>query len=189
MRRVAVSLDLANINTLEIRSAQHELYKDFAHLYEQSFPIFEQRTQAQQEFAFTQDQYHLQCFVSNGSLLGFIAFWDLDACWYIEHLAIAKELRGQGYGQALLISFINKSPKSVLLEIDPLVDDIARARLRFYQHCGFMQNNFEHRHPPYLKDFKAHQLIVLTTKGTISQPQYQAFNHDLCTLVMQHSPQ
>ena len=47
MRRVVVSLDLANINTLEIRSAQHELYSDFAHLYKQSFPIFEQRTQAQ----------------------------------------------------------------------------------------------------------------------------------------------
>ena len=77
----------------------------------------------------------------------------------------------------------------MLLEIDPLVDDIARARLRFYQHCGFVQNNFEHRHPPYRKDFQAHKLIVLTTKGTISQTQYQAFNQDLCTLVMQHTPQ
>ena len=114
-----MSLDLANINILEIRSTQHELYSDFTHLYEQSFPIFEQRTQAQQEFAFTQDQYHLQCFVSNGSLLGFIAFWDLDTCWYIEHLAIAKELRGQGYGQALLRGFINKSPKACCWRLIP----------------------------------------------------------------------
>lgn len=63
----------------------------------------------------------------------------------------------------------------MLLEIDPLVDDIARASLRFYQHCGFVQNNFEHRHPPYRKDFQAHKLIVLTTKVTISQTLISGF--------------
>ena len=35
-----------------IYDSNHKLYNDFKRLYSQSFPIFEQRTETQQEYAF-----------------------------------------------------------------------------------------------------------------------------------------
>ena len=47
------------MNCIDIDSSQHELYDSWRKLYTVSFPIFEQRTQEQQEKAFSCADYHL----------------------------------------------------------------------------------------------------------------------------------
>ena len=47
------------MNYIDIDSSQHELYDSWRKLYTVSFPIFEQRTQEQQEKAFSCADYHL----------------------------------------------------------------------------------------------------------------------------------
>lgn len=118
------------------------------------------------------------------TLAAFIGVWDFDGYIYIEHFAVNPLLRGQGLGTELLKEFIDKTEKIVLLEIDPLVDEVSRARLRFYERCGFYVNTFEHQHPPYRKEFDPHRLIVLTTQRTISKEEYLRFNDDLKSIVM-----
>ncbi len=34
----------------------------------------------------------------------------------------------------------------VILEIDPIIDEISQKRWSFYQHCGFQQNEYIHAH-------------------------------------------
>lgn len=95
-----------------------------------------------------------------------------------------KTLRGKGYGSRLLRDFIAASAKRVLLEIDPVTDYVSAAHLRFYKHCGLTENPYEHRHPPYRPEFKAHPLVVLTTEGTMTEEAYLRFYRELRAVVM-----
>lgn len=172
------------METYRIRTSDHPYFAAFAALYAESFPVFEQRTAPQQQAAFADERYRLTVYAENGTLIGFIAAWTLSDCIYIEHLAVNKTLRGKGYGSRLLRDFIAASAKRVLLEIDPVTDAVSEARLRFYQHCGFTENPYEHRHPPYRREFEAHPLVVLTTEGAMTEDAYFRFYRELRTVAM-----
>lgn len=163
---------------------EHRLYPTFEKLYAHSFPIFEQRTPAQQALAFASANYHLAGYTENESFMGFIAYWEFPDYLYIEHFAINRNERGKGYGSRILNNFVTETPKTVLLEIDPPVDELSIARLRFYQKCGFHQNPYSHIHPPYRKEYEGHSLQVLTTVGPLSPDKYEQFKNDLTQQVM-----
>ena len=154
-----------SIRMHRIDACTHPLYEEFRKLYRQSFPVFEQRTPPQQRDAFGRDAYRLLAFTENRLFLGFIACWDLATCRYVEHLAVNDRLRGRGYGSRLL-------------------GDVSAARLRFYQKCGFVENPYAHRHPPYRAGFAPHLLVVLTSGRAISEEEYQRFDDDLRNVVM-----
>ena len=65
----------------------------------------------------------------------------------MEHFCVRPELRGRRYG-AKALEELGRDGKTVVLEIDPPVDDIARRRQGFYQRCGFAVNPYPHVHPP-----------------------------------------
>lgn len=172
------------MDNTNIDSINHPLYKSFEELYISSFPVFEQRTKAQQETAFNNGKYHLTGFQEDGAFIGFISYWEFDHYIYIEHFAINTGIRGKGYGSILLDTFINSTSKIVLLEIDPVTDDISRARLRFYKRCGLHENPYPHKHPVYRKEYQPHPLVVLTSGRPISEDEYLQFSNDLNTVVM-----
>ncbi|RHJ95428.1 GNAT family N-acetyltransferase [Bacteroides sp. AM07-16] len=169
---------------ININNSKHSLYNSFKELYSVSFPVFEQRTEEQQEKAFTCANYYLIGYEENETFIGFISYWEFDEYIYIEHLAINQEVRGKGYGSVILRNFITSTHKIVLLEIDPVINDISEARLRFYKRCGFHENPYPHTHPPYRNGYKAHSLIILTTKRKITEKEYQIFNKELTNIVM-----
>lgn len=173
------------MNCININHSKHLSYNQFKELYTISFPIFEQRTEEQQEKAFNHSAYHLSGYEENNAFIGFISYWEFEEYIYIEHFAINQELRGKGYGNKILNDFITiKTPKIVLLEIDPIVDEVSEARLRFYRRCGFYENPYPHIHPPYRNGNKGHSLVVLTTQREITEKEYQTFHTELTEVVM-----
>lgn len=172
------------IDKIKISSSTAELFATFKSLYSISFPEFEQRTEVQQESALLQKNYHLIAYREETNFIGFIAYWEFDSYIYIEHFAITHTIRGKGYGFKILNDFIHSNAKIVLLEIDPIVDDISDARLRFYEKCGFLINSHKHIHPPYREGYQGHQLLILTTQREITSTEYEAFNTDLQSIVM-----
>lgn len=62
---------------IEILSADDNLFSHFKSLYINSFPIFEQRTEAQQNRAFLQPEYHLAGYMEEDQGVGFISYWGL----------------------------------------------------------------------------------------------------------------
>lgn len=166
-----------------IDNTKHIHYPLFKKLYATSFPMFEQRTEEQQERAFASPDYHLVAYEEQGIFIGFISYWEFDTYLYIEHFAVNRGLRGRGYGREILLDFI-AADKLVLLEIDPIVDDISAARLRFYKKCGFYENPYPHAHPPYREGYKAHSLVVLTSKREITEHEYLLFDKELKGIVM-----
>lgn len=174
-----------NIDMKRIAGTNDPLFNDFKALYADSFPVFEQRTEKHQASAFLHSNYHVEAYVEQEQFIGFIAYWAFQDYLYIEHYAIHKQLRGQGYGSRILQSFIASHPEKVLLEIDPIQDEISAARLRFYQHCGFVVNTHRHVHPPYREGYHGHDLLVLTTQRTITAEEYKQFATDLSLTVME----
>lgn len=176
------------IQEIGVQNANGRLYNAFKALYSSSFPVFEQRTEAQQAWAFGQAEYHLAGYTDEEKWIGFISYWEFDTYIYIEHFAIDATLRGQGYGSRVLKAFVEKKDKTVLLEIDPIVDEVSAARLRFYTHCGFQTTPYTHRHPAYREGFPPHPLVVLTAPVAISEEEYRRFYSDLCEVVMRNTP-
>lgn len=167
-----------------IKDKLNPLYARFKDLYSGSFPIYEQRTGEQQDTAFSSHRYHLAAYEEDGVFVGFISYWELDACIYIEHFAIDRILRGRGYGSSILKSFIEKHSKVVILEIDPVTDEISALRLKFYEKCGFYKNDYYHVHPPYRKGYKGHTLVILSANRKITHEEYELFYRNLKDVVM-----
>lgn len=115
--------------------------------------------------------------------MGFIGAWQFDELFYIEHLAICESQRGIGYGSKILVAFCQQH-KQVILEIDPVVDDVSKKRLYFYQHNGFYSNNMVHYHPSYHNEMLPHGLTVLSYPEKLTDKNYQIFNRFLIQQVM-----
>ncbi len=169
---------------IEITSSGDERFEEFRRLYGTSFPIFEKRTEDQQEYAFGCSQYHLAEYWEGSTFIGFISYWEFDSLIYIEHLAIDTTLRGKGYGSQMLDSFLASTSKTIILEIDPVVDEISRARLRFYERCGFRHNGYQHRHPAYREGYQPHPLVVLSSRRQMTPEEYDEFSRNLKEIVM-----
>lgn len=172
------------MNVIRLQNTQHPLFSTFEQLYRISFPEFEQRTFEHQKLALTADNYFLQCYLENGQFIGFVAYWAFEDYLYIEHYAISDKVRGQGYGTRLLGELVLNTNKTVILEIDPVVDEISEKRLRFYRALGFVENTNSHVHPPYQDKFDGHALKVLSSGRAISEAEYRRFNDDLTNIVM-----
>lgn len=155
-------------------------------LYDSAFPRYEQRSYSGRQKVLVHDDYHLYYLTDDEEFVGFIGSWKINDYFYIEHLAISPTLRGQGYGQKVLKQFCFEV-NNVILEIDPVIDEVSQKRLSFYQHCGFKRNNYQHFHPSYYPENAPHELEILTFPVEICQQIYQLFNDKLQTVVMKPS--
>lgn len=176
------------MNNTIIDSTSHKLFATFASVYATSFPIFEQRTVAQQDEAFADSRYQLIAYTDNNQeFVGFIACWKFDTYYYIEHFAIAAARRGKGEGSQILGEFIaaaKKEGKTVILEIDPPIDTVSVSRQHFYERVGMVTNTFDHKHPPYREGYHAHPLRIMSANEKVSDNLYQQFVEDLNKIVM-----
>ncbi len=168
----------------EVTNINDTWYPSFYAIYSTAFPVHEQRNRQQQIEAFSSKNYHLDVWIENGKLQSFIAYWEFDTFIYIEHFAVDKELRGQHIGSKTLISFAGNKKKVIILEIDPLIDEISRKRFSFYEKTGFRLNPFKHFHPPYRKEYPPHELLVLSYPESINEELYNEFYDKLSGTVM-----
>lgn len=160
------------------------IYPALRTLYDRSFPAYEKRTDAHQIKALSDDRYYLLSFLEDDKLVGFFGYWSFADYLYIEHYAINTDIRGKGYGTQLLKQLLAETEKTVILEIDPVIDDISAKRLRFYQNLGFVENHYTHSHPAYQAQFQPHSLKVLSHDSILTPTQYQQFAEDLTLIVM-----
>lgn len=152
-------------------------------LYESSFPIHEQRTREKEEALLGNPACHTLALREQGAFAGLMALWEGDGFTYVEHFAVAPQLRGRGVGSRALAELTGRG-RPVVLEIDPPVDEGSLRRRRFYQRLGFVENGFPHVHPPYRRGFSGHPLVVMTCPAAWQPAQYRAFAALLSEQVM-----
>ena len=171
---------------IRICSKENKYFDEAMKIYESSFPIFEQRTIKDQIDVLENNMYYCSVVCEDDKLIGLIFYWKYENYTYIEHLAIATNLRGQNYGSKILKAFCEES-KNTILEIDNPVDEISIKRLNFYTKLGFKLQKFNHVHPPYRKEYEGHNLKMMSFGKDLSQEEYDKFNDFLKNEVMKYS--
>lgn len=175
------------MNTIFYRifGTEDKCYESFAKIYTVSFPIFEQRDEEQQTAAFKDSRYHLLVTLENETVASFISYWDFETYVYIEHLAVNPSLRGKNIGSETLDAFAGFIGKTIILEIDPPVDNVSKKRLQFYERLGYKTNPYKHSHPAYKpQQYKPHELLVLSNPDSLDEEGYNTFFRDLRDIVM-----
>lgn len=171
------------IKLIRLVSNDDPYYVDAMNLYAISFPYHEQREAASQASIMSDPAYHFDMIFDEDRFVGIILNWQTDSFVYVEHFCIMPDLRGQGYGKRAL-ELLAAQGKTVILEIDPPVDDVSIRRKGFYESAGYMENPFTHVHPPYHRDHKGHELVVMSSPNALTEAFYQEFNAYLCSVVM-----
>ena len=120
------------------------------------------------------DETQLSTFISQLSTqhppLGLLTTWHFEKFIYIEHFAIDPNLRSQGYGTEALNTFIQEHSKPIILEAEPLTDDITRRRIRFYERCGLTLYDFPYIQPAYTPESNPVELRLMGTLNTNDTP-------------------
>lgn len=155
-------------------------------LYRRSFPAHELRLWPDQQAVMNDPLYHFALCLLDGALAGLILYWDFGAYIYVEHFCVEPTMRGHGLG-TLILAELAKKGKPIILEIDPLTDDVAVRRKGFYERCGYVANGFAHVHPPYQAANHGHALIVMSHPRALSQAEFDTFTVDLREKVMAYS--
>ena len=168
---------------VELQSERHPWFSQAMALYARSFPRHEQRREASQRSLFAQPAYHFAAISEQGEFAGLMLYWESAQFLYVEHFCVLESLRGCGCGSRAL-QLLQKKGKTIILEIDPPVDDLTRRRQAFYLRAGFLENSYAHVHPPYHQDCKGHALQVLSWPRMLTQQQYAEFAAYLQKTVM-----
>lgn len=166
-----------------LSSAHDALFAEAFALYEISFPKNEQRPPGAQAALMSNPLYHFNAIMEDAVFAGILLHWECSGYTYIEHFAIQPSRRGQDIGSKALKKFCGEH-SSVILEIDPPIDETAARRERFYQRLGFKTNGYAHRHPPYREQFPPHELVVMSYPRSVTEAEYQLFQRELRDMVM-----
>ena len=166
-----------------ITAPDHPLFPRAFALYEQSFPIHEQRTREKQEKVLSHPDYRYEVILEGSSFVGILLYWEYRDGRYVEHFAIDPALRGQSYGTQALRA-LGEQGRPIVLEIDPPVEAVSVRRKHFYEKLNFWENPFSHIHPPYRPGFQGHDLVVMTYPKPWEKEKYEAFASYLADTVM-----
>ena len=152
-------------------------------LYKLSFPIHEQREDEPQKNILTHSDYHFDLIYDRDIFIGIILYWENPDFIYVEHFAINPNLRNNGFGRNIL-NTLAKKDKTIILEIDPPIDEISIRRQSFYERVGFYKNSHFHVHPPYKNNYEGHSLVLMSYPTKISKNSYDNFYNYLNNVVM-----
>ena len=76
---------------------------------------------------------------------------------------------------------------SVILEIDPPVDEISIRRLRFYRRLGFVENPHEYLHPSFREPFVTHKLVLMRYPRPLDDGEARRFADFVRETVLSYS--
>ena len=94
--------------------------------------------------------------------IGILSYWQFEEFTYVEHFAIAEELRNQGLGKAVFLNFMSQQTNQVVLEVDPSHDELSGYRMVFYASMGFVQNPQPYMQPSYHDDDVRIPMVIMS---------------------------
>lgn len=136
-------------------------------IMERSFPKEEHGTFAMQRAEMYKPDFRCMCYEPDGIPAGFMNYYTFagEDIVFLEHFAVAQELRGNGAGSRLM-QYLKEitAPKMIVLEVEPPEGDIQRRRIAFYQRLGFYLNNGEYFQPAFYGNSSELPLKLMSTE-------------------------
>ncbi len=168
------------MDIFRIENRDSEWFNEMWEVYSYSFPEHEKRSLENQLEMLSNKKCKIDVYVDNDEFVGFVIFWIYPRYIYIEHFALSTNMRQGGRGSFILSDIIWRyRALPIVLDIDPVVDEISQRRLNFYLKLGFIQNSHKHLCPPYSADAEPFELLLLTTKKELTEAQYAVVKESL----------
>lgn len=151
---------------MEIRNldlSNHHEVSFVEDLYIESFPLSERRP-VETMFELYKDNtpFVISVAIEDGTLVGFLTYWDLGEFIFAEHFAISPEFRNGGYGRKVMELFMDV-PKPIILEVELPTTILSERRIGFYQRLGYkLWDNIQYQQPAYYKDTNAIPMKLMT---------------------------
>jgi GNAT superfamily N-acetyltransferase len=165
---------LLSMEFLRIEPSDTLRWNEMWKLYEESFPLSERRREEDHIRACADPFFFPLSAWEEGQLIGIIFYWEWASYRYLEYLAVNPWLRGQGYGSKIL-RYLCDSAHTLILEIDPLIDELSVRRLQFYERAGFTLTPYRFVHLPYRLGITPKELLILSYPNMIDKQQYNDF--------------
>lgn len=165
------------MNKITIYSTENpmprESFERLFRIIEYSFPKNERRGFDEHFDEFQKPYFRSLIQEENENIEGFMNYWQLNGFVYLEHFAIAKELRGQGLGSELMEKLCGIVKCPIILEVEPPeTSNAAIHRIGFYQRLGFHLNEYEYYQPPYHKGEKPVRLMIMSRPFPLSETRF-----------------
>lgn len=169
----------------DIAPSNNNIWQQVWRIYIDSFPEHERRRISSHSAACDNEQFHTQIAVENGNLMAILFFWKYDGVIYVEHLAVNPAMRNRNVGTTVLSEFIEANAgSSIILEIDPPIDEISQRRLKFYQRIGFIENTYQYTHPSYNRNGLEHELVIMSYPKALQHETFDRFNQYMKDVVL-----
>ena len=123
--------------------------------------------------------YTLYGLQENGEVVAFAAVYRFEAFVFIEHLAVAPTHRNRGLGALMLQELRALFQSRICLEVEPPEDELTRRRIGFYQRNGFFLTSHPYVQPSISKGRAPVPLQIMSTKGVLSEAEFEAVRKTL----------
>lgn len=141
-------------------------------LMKDAFPTIERRTDEGQRMLFHHPLYQIHTLEDNGTILAFMAAWQLPETTFLEHFAVDHSRRGAGLGGRFLDRLLAESKRSVVLEVELPESETARRRINFYQRHGMRLNKQFYQQPPLKAGDEVIPLFLMSWPGALSDDEF-----------------
>ena len=146
----------------------------------EAFPSSEIRTYECQKKLLENDRYHMDVkYAEDGTIIGFLAYWDLPSCTFFEHLAVAKKFRGRGLYRQLIFENIEKFKKPFIFEVEIPKTKKAQQRINFYKRMGLFLNDFHYEQPAMRQGEMPLQLMIMSYPKPIDAQKFIEYKREI----------
>lgn len=149
-------------------------------LFESAFPDEERPPFGEIKKRNTDHFHFLVATLAEDEPVGILTYWTFGDIVYIEHFAIAEELRNQGLGKAVFLNFISQQTKQIILEVELAHNEVSEHRIEFYASMGLFQNPQEYWQPSYKKGEKKLAIpMMIMSKYELDDEEFEETKHIL----------
>ncbi len=140
-------------------------------IMEKSFPLDEYRPYDEQKDLFKNEYYKV--YVEKDDVIkGFIALWEFDEFFFVEHFAVDPDFRNAGIGAKILKEIAALTDKPFCLEVEPPNEEITKRRIGFYERNGFFLNEYPYIQPPISKGKHPIPLMIMSSEKRLSEEEF-----------------
>ena len=145
-------------------------------LYVDSFPPQERRSVDKHKEILLDPRFMpFDIYDEMNELVGLFYCWDCGEFIYGEHFAVFPKARNNGIGKQT-IDTIKKiaGNKTIIIEVEPPVDDLTNRRVGFYKREGFHVTAHEYMHPSY-SNLEPYLLNIMSYPKDLSKDEFETF--------------
>ena len=146
---------------LEELQTRKKISKIF-YAYEKTFPADERREKEQFLDLIEKSDCYIFGVKNDENLVGYLIFWELKNCYFLEHFEVFEEFRNLKLGEKILFELKEKFHK-IILESEPKdLNEMSARRIAFYERNGFSIVDENYIQPSYGEGKKSLNLFLLS---------------------------